>query len=311
MGKYNFHHDFKSVEKVEVPLSPFLLPMMNWFLSRMIKAVKPPRDLKRTIRKIPGYQNGMIDLTIFEPRESHKELPCLIYFHGGAFVLQASTYHIHLLSEIALQVPCKVIFVDYRLAPKFAFPTGLEDCFAAYRWVCENSKSLGIDKDRIAVGGDSAGGALAAAVTLMARDRKTTRICFQMLVYPVTDARQITESMRNFVDTPLWNSKQNRKMWRLYLKDGVDIKREYFSPVEASSFANLPDAYIEVAEFDCLRDEGINYAECLQKDGVSVELNKTIGTIHGFEIVEGSELVRQSAQRRIAALKKGFGLLKK
>ena len=311
MGKYNFHHDFKSVEKVEVPLSPFLLPMMNWFLSRMIKAVKPPRDLKRTIRKIPGYQNGMIDLTIFEPRESHKELPCLIYFHGGAFVLQASTYHIHLLSEIALQVPCKVIFVDYRLAPKFAFPTGLEDCFAAYRWVCENSKSLGIDKDRIAVGGDSAGGALAAAVTLMARDRKTTRICFQMLVYPVTDARQITESMRNFIDTPLWNSKQNRKMWRLYLKDGVDIKREYFSPVEASSFANLPDAYIEVAEFDCLRDEGINYAESLQKGGASVELNKTVGTIHGFEIVEGSELVRQSALRRIAALQKGFGLLKK
>jgi len=311
MGKYNFHSDFNKVAKMHIPLSPFLLPPMNWFLTKTIQTVKPPEELKRTKARIPGYQNGMIDLTIFEPRESQQEMPCLIYFHGGAFVLQASTYHIHLLNEIALQVPCKVIFVDYRLAPKFAFPTGLEDCFAAYRWVCENTESLGIDKDRIAVGGDSAGGALAAAVTLMARDQKTPRICFQMLVYPVTDARQITESMQNFVDTPLWNSKQNRKMWRLYLMDGVNTQREYFSPVEASSFANLPDAYIEVAEFDCLRDEGIKYAESLQKGGASVDLNETVGTIHGFEIVEGSELVRQSVQRRIAALQKGFGLLKK
>lgn len=310
MGKYNFHSDFNKVAKIQIPLSPFLLPMMNWFLSRMNRAVKPPRDLKRTIRKIQGYQNGMINLILFEPKESQKELPCLIYFHGGAFVLQASTYQIHLLSEIALQVPCKVVFVDYRLAPEFAFPVGLEDCFAAYQWVCENSESLGIDKDRIAVGGDSAGGAFAAAVTMMARDRKTPRICFQMLVYPVTDARQNTESMKNFVDTPLWNAKQNQKMWQMYLKDGVDTKREYFSPIEAPSFMGLPDAYIEVAEFDCLRDEGINYAESLQKGGASVELNKTIGTIHGFEIIEGSELTRQSTQRRIAALQKGFGLQK-
>jgi len=140
----------------------------------------------------------------------------------------------------------------------------------------------------------------------MARDRKAPRICFQMLIYPVTDARQITESIKNYTDTPLWNSRLTKKMWKLYLKDGVPDNREYASPMEAMSFENLPDAYVEVSEFDCLRDEGIAYAEALQKSGVNVELNKTIGTIHGFEIAEKSEIVRESVARRIEALKKAF-----
>jgi len=226
--------------------------------------------------------------------------------HGGAFALKAAPYHKNLACEYALKTPCKVIFVDYRLAPKYAFPVGVEDCYAAFEWVCKNSEVLGIDKNRIAIGGDSSGGALAAAVSLMARDRKAPSICFQMLIYPVTDARQITESIKNYIDTPMWNSKLNHKMWKLYLKDGVHCDREYASPMEAISLENLPDSYIEVSEFDCLRDEGINFAEALQKSGINVELHKTIGTVHGFDIAEKSEIVRQSVAKRIMALKKNF-----
>ncbi|EKD88168.1 MAG: heroin esterase, partial [uncultured bacterium] len=172
--------------------------------------------------------------------------------------------------------------------------------------VHHNSKELGIDKNKIAIGGDSAGGALAAAVNLMALDRNTSTACFQLLIYPVTDARQQTESIRKYIDTPLWNSRQTEKMWKLYLKDEIPDKKEYASPVEAESLENMPAAYIEVAEFDCLRDEGINFAEALQKNGVQVELNKTTGTIHGFEIAESSELVHQIVAKRIEALKKAF-----
>ena len=125
----------------------------------------------------------MVELSIYEPRDIGKCAPCLIYLHGGAFALKAAPYHRNLVCEYALQTPCKVIFVDYRLAPKYAFPVGVEDCYAAFEWVAKNAMALEIDSKRIAIGGDSAGGTLAAAVSLMARDRKASGICFQMLIY--------------------------------------------------------------------------------------------------------------------------------
>ncbi|MRS05310.1 alpha/beta hydrolase, partial [bacterium] len=160
--------------------------------------------------------------------------------------------------------------------------------------------------DRVAVGGDSAGGALTASVNLMALDRKTPTACFQLMIYPVTDARQDTDSIKKFVDTPLWNSRQTEKMWKLYLKNGFTIKRDYASPLEAASLENMPPTYIEVAEFDCLHDEGVHFAAALQKSGVLVELNETIGTVHGFEIAEKSELTQQIVAQRILALKNAF-----
>lgn len=144
-------------------------------------------------------------------------------------------------------------------------------------------------------------------MTLKARDREASPICFQMLLYPVTDARQTTESIKEFTDTPLWNSKLNKKMWELYLKNGVAAgKREYASPMEATSLKGLPNAYVEITEFDCLRDEGIHHAEALQKNGVEVEVYYTKGTIHGYDIAEKSEIVQESVTRRIEALRRAF-----
>lgn len=309
MSKYNIHSDFKKYENTKLPLYLLLLPFLNTLMAGIVNKIKPAEGVSVTKMKIPGYQNGTIELIIYEPKDIEKNAPCLIYLHGGAFVLKAAPHHKNLICEYALKTPCKVIFVDYRLAPKYAFPVGVEDCYLAYEWVCKNTEVLGIDINRIAIVGDSAGGALAAAVSLMARDRKAPGICFQMLIYPVTDARQITKSIKEYTDTPIWNSKLNEKMWKLYLSDGVHTNREYASPMEATTLENLPDSYIEVSEFDCLRDEGINFAEALQKNGVHVELYKTIGTVHGFDIAEKSEIVHQSVALRITALKKVFHTL--
>lgn len=306
MGKYEIHSDFKKYENIRLPLSPLLLPSINLFLSRTLNRIKPAEGVLETKQKIPGYQGELIELTIYMPKNIGENAPCLIYLHGGAFAFKAAPYHKNLICRYALKTPCKVIFVDYRLTPKYTFPVGVEDCYAAFDWVCNNTQALGVDINKIAIGGDSAGGGLAAAVSLMARDRKAPAICFQMLIYPVVDARQITDSMKNYIDTPIWNSKLNKKMWELYLKNGVTGKREYASPMEAHSLENLPDTYVEVSEFDCLRDEGILFAEALRRNGINVELHKATGTFHGFEIAENSEIVNQSVEKRITALKRAF-----
>lgn len=306
MSKYNIHNDFKKYEYMKLSLSPLLLPLINSYITKSLNKIEPPEGVQETKKKILGYQNGSIELTIISPTDIRENAPCLIYYHGGAFALKAAPYHKNLLYQYAIKTPCKVIFVDYRLTPEYAFPVAVEDCYAAFQWVCENAEVFGIDKNNIAVGGDSAGGALTAAVTLIARDRKAPGICFQMLIYPVTDARQTTESMKKYVDTPMWNSKLNKKMWEIYLRDGIHSNREYASPMEAASLANLPNAYVEVAEYDCLRDEGINYAEALRQSGITVELYQPKGTIHGFEMAEDSDIVNLSITKRVAALKEAF-----
>ncbi len=306
MSPYPIHRDFKKCAYMKPPLPPFLLPLINGVLGRVTDGVKASEGIRETKKIISGYGDGKIKLSLLEPKDIQKNAPCLLYFHGGAFMMKATPFHKRLVCEYALKAPCKVVFLDYRLAPQHAFPVGVEDCYAAFEWVYHNAEALGIDRTRIAVGGDSAGGALTAAISLMARDRRAPSPCFQMLIYPVTDARQTTTSMQCFRDTPMWNSKLNEKMWRLYLSKGVPGKKEYASPLEAASFIDLPPAYVEVADFDCLRDEGIQYAEALNISGIPVELNKTIGTVHGFDIMKNSDIVKECIYRRIGALKKAF-----
>ncbi len=306
MIKYPIHPDFKKYEKIKIPINRILLPLMNRINNYSFNQRVLDEEVCETRKIIPGYQDQPIEIILYEPKDVRGPLPCLIYFHGGAFILEAVAFHKGLACDYAKGTPCKVVFVNYRLAPRYPFPVGIEDCYAAFQWVIGKSKELEIDPDRIAIGGDSAGGALAAGVCLLARDRKAVRICLQMLIYPVTDARQKTESMRTFVDTPIWNARQNKKMWKLYFKGKGHLDRAYASPMEASSFLNLPKAYVEVAEFDCLRDEGIHFAQALQRNGIVVELYQPKGTIHGYGIEEHNEIVKTSVIKRVAALKEAF-----
>ena len=177
----------------------------------------------------------------------------------------------------------------------------------ALEWVIQNADALGIDPQKIAVGGDSAGGKLSACVCQMSQDRSTATLCGQLLIYPVTDMDCKTESARNFDDVPIFTSTSNSRMWEAYLANSTAGTRpDYASPIHREDCSNLPAAYVETAEFDPLRDEGVDYAQRLVAAGVEVELNETKGTVHGWDATAKSALFEVVLAQRVAFLKKCF-----
>lgn len=304
--KYSIHDDFKPYAKFKMPFNRVMLPVINKFIRWSQKQKKPTEGVKIKTRIIPGFKNEPIEISIIEPTKCQQNVPCLIVLHGGAFAIGASAHHWNLAYEYALGTSCKVIFVNYRLAPKYPFPYGLEDSYASLLWTYNNADVLGIDISKIALMGDSAGGALAAGVALLARERSGPKICFSMYIYPVTNYGEPTESMKNYTDTPLWNSVLNSKMWSMYLVDKSNELIDYAAPLNTKTLKGLPDVYIEVAEFDCLHDEGVQFANRLEKEGIKVELYESKGTMHGYEIAEKSKITIDSIKRRIMVLNKVF-----
>lgn len=302
--KYNIDPELNLIAKIKMPGNPKLLPLMN----KVIRSFKCKSDEKVIVRRTRIWANDGEKLSayVIEPKqvENAGDLPCLVFFHGGGFMLKASFGHYKIAKEYACKLPCKVVYVDYRLAPEFPFPTPVEDCFATYQWVLNHADRLEIDKNNIFVGGDSAGGNLAVAVTLMARDRKLPIPKGVLLIYPVTDRRMITVSMQNFTDTPVWDAKLNRMMWRCYLGDKEPEPVEYASPVEEKSFIKFPPTYMEVAEFDCLHDEGVNLYERIKATGIPTELHEVKGGCHGYETATNSLLVQACMDLRIAWMRK-------
>lgn len=302
--KYNIDKELHTIAKVKMPMNPKLLPAMNQAL-RLFKC-KPDELVEVEKVKLPGFQGAELSAHIIEPKnaaESGNRLPCLVFFHGGGFMLKASGAHYQLVKEYAAKVPCKVVYVDYRLAPEFPFPTPVEDCFATYQWVLSNAEELKIDSRNIFIGGDSAGGNLAASVTLMARDRSLPMPKGVMLIYPVTDRRMETPSMQQFTDTPVWDANLSVMMWQCYLGGKEPSPVEYASPVEAPFLEGFPSTYMEVAEFDCLHDEGVNLYERIRATGVATELHEIAGGCHGYETAVDSRIVRTCMEKRVAWLK--------
>ena len=195
--------------------------------------------------------------------------------------------------------------MDYRLASKYQFPIPPGDCYAAYCWTIKNAVELSIDPGRIAVAGDSVGGQLATVVCLMAKDLCQTMPCGQMLIYPAVGNVE-TESAHKYTDTPMCNSRDMEKYGKLYCPDPSAGKNEYASPIEAESLEELPPAHIETAEFNCLRNGGILYVGRPREFGVPTELHNMEGTMHGFDIVLDSPIVRNCVNWRIAFLRKVF-----
>ena len=302
--KYNIDPELELISKIKMPNNPKLLPLMN----AVCRGFLCKSDDKVTVKRygMPGYGASLV-VHVIEPNQVEntvKPLPCLVFFHGGGFMLRASGGHYKLAKEYAYKLPCKVVYVDYRLAPKHPFPVPAEDCFAAYRWTLFHAERLGIDKNNVFLGGDSAGGNLAAAVTLMARDRKYPAPKGVLLIYPVTDRRMITASMKKFTDTPVWDTKLNRTMWQCYLGKEEPQPVEYASPAEAKDVSKFPPTYMEVAEFDCLHDEGLAFCEKLKKAGVTTEFHEIKGGCHGYETATDSLLVQSCMDMRIAWMRK-------
>ena len=255
--------------------------------------------------EIKSYDGENIECFVMSPKSLGDNAPCLIYIHGGGFVLAAAGYHYKNAIRYAKEVGCKVVFVNYRLAPQNPHPVFFEDCYAAMCWAYDHAEALGIDISRIGIGGDSAGSALAVGVCMLARDRQhPVKFAFQMLPYPYLDARNNSESCKRFTDTPMWNSTLSGKIAPMTKADKSRPDYVYYSPAEAESFEGLPPAYIETAEFDCLRDDGILYAEKLCAAGVEVTLNETKGTMHGFDIMQNASTTKAALAARIEFMKK-------
>jgi acetyl esterase/lipase len=220
----------------------------------------------------------------YQPADHRRPLPALVYLHGGGFVVGSLELYDADCRRIAAEVGAVVLSVDYRLSPEHRFPAGLEDCYAALVWTAGNASELGIDPDRIAVGGESAGGGLAAGVALLARDRGGPRLCLQVLGIPELDDRLETESMRRLgADTPITTVANGEISWDSYLGAGIrgtDRVSPYAAPARADDLSGLPPALVTAYEFDALRDEGIGYAQRLLTAGVSTELHLYPGAFH-------------------------------
>lgn len=234
-------------------------------------------------RVIPG-PGGDLPVRIYTPPGAGAApLPALMFFHGGGHVVGSLDTHDLVARNLCAGARCKVISVDYRMGPEHRFPAAPEDCFAATCWVAGNAGQLGIDASRIAVSGDSAGGNLAAVVAIMARDAGGPALCFQLLVYPVTDYGFDTTSYRDWAEGAGILTARGMEWFRdHYLARPEDRQDWRAAPLRAPDLSGLPPALVITAECDVLHDEGVLYVQALSDAGVTVEHRDYPGMMHGF-----------------------------
>ena len=224
---------------------------------------------------------GPIPARLYRPNEEIAP-GLLVWLHGGGFVLGSLDGSDLPARALAVASGCAVVSVDYRLAPEHPFPAAPEDCFAATAWIAQHASSLWAAPGRLAVGGDSAGGNLAAVVAQLARDRGGPNVDLQVLVYPVVAREPDTPSYRDFADGYWLTAGDMRWFWAQYLPPGQDGSDPRASPLLCDSLAGLPPAVVATAECDVLRDEGEQYAARLRAEGVPVTLRRYEGMLHGF-----------------------------
>lgn len=267
----------------------------------------PPMPVARVDdRKIPGPA-GEIPVRVYTP-DGVGPFPGIVFTHGGGWVLMSVETHDTICRALANQAGAVVVSVEYRLAPEHKYPAAAEDAYAAVRWVADNAPVLNVDASRLGVVGDSAGGNLAAAVTLMARDRGGPPLAFQALLFPVLDHNFETRSYVDNAEGFMLTRASMEWFWNHYLASPDQGREPYASPLRAQSHAGLPPAYVATAEFDPLRDEGEAYAKALEAAGVPVELVRYEGQIHDF-ILMGAVLPQAApaVAAVAAAAKKALG----
>jgi acetyl esterase len=241
---------------------------------------RPPRVGRVEDRTIPG-PSGPVRVRITAP-EGPGPFPGLVYFHGGGWVVGSLASHDHLCRAITNIAGVTVVSVDYRLAPEHPFPSAVDDADAATEWVARNAETLGIDGGRLAVGGDSAGGTLAAVVARRARDRGSPALEFQLLIYPITDCDLNTHSYLKNADGYMLTRAAMAWYWDQYVPDPARRFDPDVSPLRAGDLSGLCPALVITAGYDPLRDEAEAYADRLSQAGVAVRLSRYEGMIHGF-----------------------------
>jgi acetyl esterase len=267
-----------------------------------------PEPVARVVNRTIGGPGGPLRIRVYRP-ESAGSLPVLVFFHGGGWVLCDLDSHDPICRALANRIGCAVVSVDYRRAPESRYPAAAEDAYAATVWVAGHADELDVDPDRLVVIGDSAGGNLAAAVALMARDRGGPRIACQVLAYPITDHSFDTGSYRDFGADHYLTTAGMRWYWDQYAPGPIDRDQPYLSPLRAADLRGLPPAVVVCAECDPLRDEGVAYAGRLRDAGTEVEQTTYAGMFHGFFTMTAAlDGTRQSVADVVRSLRRRLGV---
>jgi acetyl esterase len=268
-------------------------------------------------RLVPGWEGDPdVPVRVYRPvgataaAAARVPVPGVLMIHGGGFVIGSVESEHAGAARMAIDTGAVVVSVEYRLAPEHPYPAGLHDCYAALSYLHAEADALGVDPARVALSGASAGGGLAAATALLARDCGGPPLCFQLLQIPELDDRLETGSMVTFVDSPLWNRPLAVQSWRAYLGPlhGAADVPAYAAPARAADLSGLPPAYISTAENDPLRDEGITYAQRLLQAGVSVELHQFPGTFHGSALVTTAAVSKRAQRESTSVLRRALGV---
>lgn len=299
-------------------LPPFDNILENrWQIRENLAALLPPAesyarpDVSISTVLVPGRDGAPdVPVILYRPRGAAGPLPVFLNIHGGGYMFGMAAETGPGDVRTASELGCVVASVDYRLAPETPAPGSVEDCYAALEWLYRNTEELGLDRSRFAVGGQSAGGGLAAALALLTRDRGEIELCFQLLVYPMLDDRTACRPPEELagVGEFVWKHRDNAAGWRALLgcEPGSEGISPYAAAARASDLSRLPPAYITVGMLDLFLDEDIHYARRLIADGNKVELHVLPGAYHGFELAASARLTRESEAERRAALAKAF-----
>ena len=283
--------------------------------TRQLRASQPAPPMPTTVdvgeRTIPGPDgDSELEIRIYRPAALPNPTGAVYWIHGGGTVLGNCDMNDPYCANIAAELGVLVTSIEYRRAPEHPFPVPLEDCYAGFRWLATTGDEFGVDPDRIAVAGISAGGLLAAALSLLARDRGGIRPCLQMLISPMLDDRANTRSSYAVRDPRTWDRDSNLAGWNAYLQGnaGGEGVSPYAAPARARNLAGLPPAYVNVGDLDLLVDEDVAYARAMADAGVAVELHVYPGAYHGSAIsVPDAALSRRWIADELAALGRALG----
>lgn len=304
LSKYAIKPEYLKTPSVRLTRNRIILALISAFIGLTRLTFKWDKRIRTQTYRVRGKDGNSIKVIQIKPKNIKTKTGALVYYHGGAFFMTYAAMHLERAQEYALTAGIQVFMVDYRLSYKHAFPAAMDDCYSALQWVHSNANMLGVLSKKIAVGGDSAGGALAASVAQIARDKKEIPLKAQYLIYPVLDSDCKTKSATKFIDTPLFVAEDNRVMWDVYLRESKYNRRNseaprYASAAHCKNLKNLPPAYIESAQFDPLSDEARDYAKALENAGVKTHFIETKGTIHAYDFYQNSPTTKKYYKTRL------------